>query len=86
MKESDMETVEWLTSPVLDAAMTYHRMEKELELEYKGQWVIIHGSQHIGEGFDSFHSTFSAAEEMGPNPLHCYIRQVSVDRVPIILL
>ena len=51
MKESDMETVDWLTSPVLDAAMTYHRMEKKLELEYKGQWVIIHGSQHIGEGF-----------------------------------
>ena len=85
MKEADKETIKWVTHPKLDAGITYHRMEKELELEYKGQWVIIHGSQHIGEGFDSFHSAFSAAEEMGLNPLHCYIRRVGVDRVPIIL-
>ena len=49
----DMETAEWLEHPLLDAMMTYHRLKEELQRKHLGQWVIIHGSEHVGGGYDS---------------------------------
>ena len=79
-----METAEWLEHPLLDAMMAYNRLKEELQRKYLGQWVIIHGSEHVGEGYGSSDSAYDAAREMGLDPFACLILRVVKGRVTIL--
>ena len=74
--------IEMFDPPRMKEAMAFYRMKKELRRKYLGQWVIIHGLQHVGDGYDSYESARAAAEGMGLKPRECLIiRVVGADTI-----
>jgi hypothetical protein len=59
--------------------MAYERMQNELEREHDGRWVIIHGSDRVGDDYESYQDAAAAARELGLDILACFIRQVGVE-------
>ena len=59
--------------------MAYERMQNELEREHDGRWVIIQGSDRVGEDYGSYQDAAAAAQELGLDVLACFIRQVGVE-------
>ena len=84
MKETDEEAVEWLKHPKLDAMMAYHQLNEELQRKHMGQWVIIHGQEQVGGGYDSSSSAYDAARQMGLDPFACLILRVVKRRATIL--
>ena len=74
-----MSTPELFEHPLADELLAYQRMQDHLEREHYGRWVIIHGSDRVGEDYDSYQDAAAAAKEFGLDVLSCFIRQVGVE-------
>ena len=74
-----MSAPELFEHPLADEMMAYERMQNELEREHDGRWVIIHGSDRVGEDYESYQDAAAAARELGLDILACFIRQVGVE-------
>ena len=68
LKEAERRPSNGLSIPKLDAMMAYHQLEEELQRKHMGQWVIIHGQEQVGGGYDSSSSAYDAAREMELDP------------------
>ena len=69
--------------PRMREIMAYQTMREGLESRYLGRWVIISGSQLVGD-YGSYHEAADAAKQENLDVLDCFIRQVGVEP-PIIL-
>ena len=65
--------------PLADEVLAYQGMQDDLEREHYGRWVIIHGSDMVGEDYESYQEAAAAARELGLDVLACFIRQVGVE-------
>lgn len=66
-------------------AIAYQEMKEGLEREHWGQWVVIANSELLG-AYESFDEAKQATKNAGLDCLHCCIRPVGVEPMPIILL
>ena len=60
-----MSTPELFEHPLADELLAYQRMQDELEREHYGRWVIINGSDRVGEDDGSYQDAAAAAQELG---------------------
>ena len=74
-----MATPELFEHPLADEIMAYEQMQNDLERDFHGRWVILHGSKKIGEDYGSYREAEAAARDLGLDVLACFIRQVGVD-------
>ena len=74
-----MSTPELFEHPLADELLAYQRMQDDLEREHNGRWVIIYGSDRVGEDYRTYEDATDAAQKFGMDVLACYIRQVGVD-------
>ncbi len=74
-----MSTPELFEHPLADELLAYQRMQDKLEREHYGRWVIINGSDKVGEDYESYQDATVAAKEFGLDVLSCFIRQVGVE-------
>ena len=65
--------------PLADEILAYQRMQDDLEREHYGRWVIIHGSDRVGDDYASYEEAVDGARELGLDVLACFIRQVGVE-------
>ena len=61
-----MATSELFEHPLAGEIMAYQRMQDDLERDFHGRWVIIHGEKMAGEGYESYEEAESAASIHGP--------------------
>ena len=74
-----MASSELFEHPLTNQVLAYQQMQEDLERDHYGQWVIIHDSRMVGEGYESYEDARVAAHGMGLDVLACFIRQVGVD-------
>ena len=74
-----MATPELFEHPLEDQILAYQQLQRQLERDYLGRWVIIHGSNRIGADYASYEEAAGAARELGLDVLACLIRQIGVD-------
>ena len=74
-----MSTPELFEHPLAEELLAYQRMQDDLEREHYGRWVIIHGSDRVGEDYASYEEAVDGARELGLDVLACFIRQVGVE-------
>ena len=74
-----MATSDLFRHPLADQILAYQRMQKQLERDHDGRWVIIHGSDRVGLDYESYGEAEAAARELGLDVLACFIRQVGVE-------
>ena len=66
-------------------ANAFEKMKEALEREHWGKWVVIANSELLG-AYESFDEAQQATKNTGIDYLHCFIRPVGVEPMPIILL
>lgn len=74
-----MSASELFEHPLTEEILAYQRMQKQLEREHYGRWIIIHASEKTGKDYGSYSEAASAAQELGLDVLACFIRQVGVE-------
>lgn len=74
-----MATQELFEHPLAEQILAYQQMQEQLERDYFGRWVIIHGSIREGSDYESYEDAAAAARKLGLDVLACFIRQVGVD-------
>ena len=73
-----MAVAERIEHPLIDELMAYHAVEAELEMQYSGQWIIMHKAEVKG-AYDTYEDAVKGADDLGVSILDCLIRQVGVE-------
>ena len=63
--------------------VAYHEIEKRLEDQYPGRWVVLHDCQLVGD-YGSYDEAKAAAQGKNLDLLDCFIQKVGAEP-PIIL-
>ena len=78
-----MTTAQDVQPPELAQLVAYHEMRQELESQYPGRWVVIHGSELAGH-YETYLAARAGAREQDLDLLDCLIQKVGAEP-PIIL-
>ena len=62
--------------------VAYHDMEKRLEAQYPGRWVVLHNCQLVGD-YGSYDEATAAAQGKHLDLPDCFIQKVGAEPPPI---